>query len=90
MEILTESLIRNSQKKKEEESNQSVVRVQPPENQERLYSRSVNTPHKQKDPMRFSKTLDSVEILKRKRQSEEEDVIHNGKKSYITSSGGVR
>ena len=30
MEILTESLIRNSQKKKEEESNQSVVRVQPP------------------------------------------------------------
>jgi hypothetical protein len=40
--------------------------------------------------MRFSKTLDSVEILKRKRQTEEEDAIHNGKKSYITSSGGVQ
>ncbi len=61
MEILTESVARNSEKKSpSDNSNQSVVRVQPPENSERLYSRSVNTPYKKKDPMRFSKTLDSV------------------------------
>lgn len=38
------------------------------ENQERLF-RSVNTPFKRRDPMRMVKTVDSVEMLKRKRKS---------------------
>lgn len=38
--------------------------------------------------MRFSKTLDSVEILKRKRKPGEDE--ENGRKNYITSSGGVQ
>lgn len=38
------------------------------ENQDRLF-RSVNTPFKRRDPMRMVKTLDSVEMLKRKRKS---------------------
>lgn len=38
--------------------------------------------------MRFSKTLDSVEIMKRKRKTEEE--VENKKKNYITESGGVQ
>lgn len=40
------------------------------ENQERLF-RSVNTPFKRRDPMRMVKTLDSVEMLKKKRRSED-------------------
>lgn len=72
MEIITEAFVRNSAKRNDEDSNRTVTRVEPPENNERLFSKSVNTPHKQKDPMRFSKTLDSVEILKRKRITDEE------------------
>lgn len=40
------------------------------ENQDRLF-RSVNTPFKRRDPMRMVKTLDSVEMMKRKRKSED-------------------
>jgi len=45
--------------------------------------KSVNTPFKRRDAMRMVKTLDSVEMMKRKRKSE--DMV-KPKKIYIASS----
>jgi hypothetical protein len=45
--------------------------------------KSVNTPFKRRDAMRMVKTLDSVEMMKRKRKSE--DMV-KPKKIYIASN----
>ena len=45
--------------------------------------RSLNTPFKRKDPMRMNKTVDSVELAKRRRKSDK------NKKIQLFSTHGI-
>lgn len=51
-------------------------------NQERMF-RSVNTPFKRRDPMRMIKTVDSVEMMKRKRRT---DDVEKRKNPLVSST----